>query len=174
MKADVCTEQELGTVLYDKTAPSTIQVASFNFTEEEDKGIRFMDYFVSKTGYYCAMTWPLEVNGVDSEYSGVVEFKNKFGQLAGSDFPKLPVRTDLGVSIGVADKLLKRLLIRPFLCFRVVLRRLISGLYSRRHRLDGFVRQTLARDPHCSAFHLWSDLVFDDRDGLQLGVLGRL
>ena len=108
VEAGVCTEQELGTVIYDKTVASTIQTAVFNFTNEEDKGIQYMEYRVPKTGYYCAMTWSVEVNGVEAQYSGVVEFKNKFGQLAGSDFPKLPVRTNHSVPIGMTYRPLKR------------------------------------------------------------------
>ncbi|GJJ68572.1 hypothetical protein EMPS_00918 [Entomortierella parvispora] len=90
VRAELCTEQELGTVLYDKSVASTIQTGVFNFTTEEESGIQYMEYRVPKTGYYCARTWPMEVNGVEAQYTGVVEFKNKFGQLAGSDFPKLP------------------------------------------------------------------------------------
>ena len=60
---------------------------ALNFALEESRGIQYVDYHVQKTGYYCVMTWPLDVNGMESTYSGAIEFNNNYGLLAGSDFP---------------------------------------------------------------------------------------
>lgn len=91
LKAGICTEEQSGQVIVDTTEPSTVVTKALNFSLEESLGIRFVDYPVHKTGYYCVMTWPLDVNGLESTYSGAIEFNNNFGLLAGTDFPKLPV-----------------------------------------------------------------------------------
>ncbi|KAG0045444.1 hypothetical protein BGZ83_009343 [Gryganskiella cystojenkinii] len=105
LKAGLCTDTDLGQALIDKTVPSTVKSASLDFTVEEQKGIQFFDYSVPKTGYYCVITRPVQVGVVEAKYTGTVRFNNKFGELAGSDFPKLPFYGTLSLiymAVGVA------------------------------------------------------------------------
>ncbi|KAG0000727.1 hypothetical protein BGZ65_004114, partial [Modicella reniformis] len=90
LKAGICTEAEIGKAIIDTTVESTVQSASLNFANEENMGIQFVDYHVQKTGYYCVMAWPVQVDEKPTLFVGVVEFNNKYGHLAGVDFPKLP------------------------------------------------------------------------------------
>ncbi|KAG0361209.1 hypothetical protein BGZ54_009170 [Gamsiella multidivaricata] len=90
LNAGFCTEMDLGKAIIDTSIASTVQSASLNFTNVKTAGIQFFDYHVQKTGYYCVMTWPVQVNQEDAYYAGILEFNNKYGTLAGSDFPKLP------------------------------------------------------------------------------------
>ncbi|KAG0311917.1 hypothetical protein BGZ99_009828, partial [Dissophora globulifera] len=109
LKAGVCTEAELGKAIIDTSVPSTVQSSSLNFTNEENAGIQFFDYHVQKTGYYCVMAWPVQVNQEEAFFTGIIEFNNKYGHLAGSDFPKLPFYGTLSLiymTIGVAWLLL--------------------------------------------------------------------
>ncbi|KAF9942679.1 hypothetical protein BGZ67_000493 [Mortierella alpina] len=104
LKAGICTEAQSGQVIVDTSAPSTVVPTALNFSLEESRGIQFVDYHVQKTGYYCVMTWPLDVNGMESSYSGAIEFNNNYGLLAGTDFPKLPFYGALSLvymSIGI-------------------------------------------------------------------------
>lgn len=94
-KDNLCTEAQLGQPIIDTKESTSIGWQSLDFTVEEKKGIQFYDYKVERTGYYCVIVWTVNVNEVDSYYSGYLEFNNKYGTLAGSDFPKLPVSTSL-------------------------------------------------------------------------------
>lgn len=44
------------------------------------------NYNIVRTGYYCALTYGLD----DIEYSAIVEFRNAYGELPGSQIAKLP------------------------------------------------------------------------------------
>ncbi|KAG0268850.1 hypothetical protein BGZ95_002289 [Linnemannia exigua] len=89
-KAGLCTEAQLGQPIIDTTESTSIGWKAIDFSVEENKGIQFYEYHVERTGYYCVVAWTINVNNKDSYFSGVLEFNNKFGTLAGSDFPKLP------------------------------------------------------------------------------------
>ncbi|ORZ28732.1 lung seven transmembrane receptor-domain-containing protein [Lobosporangium transversale] len=105
LKAGLCNEGELGHALIDTSVESTVRSATFNFTEEEQKGIQYYQYHIEKTGYYCVMAWPVQVNQEDAYFQGVLDFKNKYGTLAGSDFPKLPfygVLSLIYMTIGIS------------------------------------------------------------------------
>ncbi|KAI1288991.1 hypothetical protein EDD11_009455 [Mortierella claussenii] len=104
LSAELCTEAQLGQAIIDTTVDSTVRTTSFNFTTEEAKGIQFFDYHVEKTGYYCIIAWPVQVNQEEAYFTGTLEFNNKYGTLAGSDFPKLPFYGTLSLiymTIGV-------------------------------------------------------------------------
>jgi len=72
---------------------STVRSVAFDFTNEEETGIQYLEYPVRKTGYYCVMVWPVQVDGQITSFTGTLEFNNKYGFLAGVDFPKLAVRS---------------------------------------------------------------------------------
>ncbi|KAF9999282.1 hypothetical protein BGZ80_007297 [Entomortierella chlamydospora] len=105
LNAGLCTEAQLGQAIIDTSVDSTVRSASLNFANEETSGIQFFEYQITKTGYYCAMAWPVQVDQGDAYYSGFLEFNNKYGTLAGSDFPKLPFYGTLSLTymtIGIA------------------------------------------------------------------------
>ncbi|KAG9072317.1 hypothetical protein KI688_000087 [Linnemannia hyalina] len=86
----LCTEAQLGQPIIDTTESTSIGWHPLDFTAEETKGVQFYEYVAERTGYYCVIVWTVNVNDLDSYYTGVLEFNNKYGTLAGSDFPKLP------------------------------------------------------------------------------------
>ncbi|KAF8924348.1 hypothetical protein BGZ58_001894 [Dissophora ornata] len=105
LNAGLCTDAELGKAIIDTSVSSTVQSTSLNFTNEENAGIQFFDYHVQTTGYYCVLAWPVQINQEEAYFTGVLEFNNKYGYLAGSDFPKLPFYGALSLiymTIGIA------------------------------------------------------------------------
>jgi hypothetical protein len=90
-KEGLCTEAQLGQPIIDTAESTSIGWKPLDFTLEGTKGIQFYEYPVEKTGYYCVVAWTVNIKDQDSFFTGVVEFNNKYGTLAGSDFPKLPV-----------------------------------------------------------------------------------
>lgn len=103
-KDGLCTEAQLGQPIIDTKESTSIGWHSLDFTIEENKGIQYYDYKVERTGYYCVIVWAVNVNDQDSYYTGALEFNNKYGTLAGSDFPKLPV----SATFCIPDMLLLR------------------------------------------------------------------
>ncbi|KAF9365715.1 hypothetical protein BGX34_008737 [Mortierella sp. NVP85] len=89
LKAEACTEADIGKAIIDTSVESTVRSVAFDFTNEEETGIQYLEYPVRKTGYYCVMVWPVQVDGQITSFTGTLEFNNKYGFLAGVDFPKL-------------------------------------------------------------------------------------
>ncbi|KAG0223414.1 hypothetical protein BGW42_005910 [Actinomortierella wolfii] len=89
VRADVCAEANLGQAIIDASVPSTAKAKSLNFANELDEGAKFFDYVVEKTGFYCVIAWPIQVNDEESEFTGLIHFRNKHGELRGTDYPKL-------------------------------------------------------------------------------------
>lgn len=54
-------------------------------------------YMVKKTGYYCVWTWGYS----GSDYKGVVEFRNAYGELPAAQIPKLPFYGGLSIVYAV-------------------------------------------------------------------------
>ena len=54
-------------------------------------------YMVKKTGYYCVWTWGYSA----SEYKGVVEFRNAYGELPAAQIAKLPFYGGLSIVYAV-------------------------------------------------------------------------
>ncbi|KAG0301212.1 hypothetical protein BGZ97_002872, partial [Linnemannia gamsii] len=103
-KEGLCTEAQLGQPIIDTAESTSIGWKPLDFTLEGTKGIQFYEYPVEKTGYYCVVAWTVNIKDQDSFFTGVVEFNNKYGTLAGSDFPKLPFYGALSLiymSIGI-------------------------------------------------------------------------
>jgi len=97
-KDGLCTEAQLGQPIIDTTESTSIGWGALDFTTEKNKGIQYFEYHVERTGFYCVVGWTVRVGQTESAFTGVLEFNNKFGTLAGSDFPKLPVSKTLRVS----------------------------------------------------------------------------
>ncbi|KAG0231992.1 hypothetical protein BGX31_005311 [Mortierella sp. GBA43] len=90
VNAGLCAKADVGKAIIDTSVESTVRTKSLDFTKEEETGIQFLEYPVNKTGYYCVMAWPVDVDDEISSFTGILEFNNKYGFLAGVDFPKLP------------------------------------------------------------------------------------
>ncbi|KAG0288371.1 hypothetical protein BGZ96_007845 [Linnemannia gamsii] len=102
--AGLCTEAQLGQPIIDTAESTSIGWKPLDFSLQAKEGIQYYEYPVEKTGYYCVVAWTVSVNDQDSFYTGVIEFNNKYGTLAGSDFPKLPFYGALSLiymSIGI-------------------------------------------------------------------------
>ncbi|KAF9582303.1 hypothetical protein BGW38_000387 [Lunasporangiospora selenospora] len=89
LKAGLCAEADLGKAIIDRTVNSTVQTTTMDFSKQEEQGIQFFEYQISKAGYYCIIAWPVQINNVNSDFSGIAEFNNHYGPLAGIDYPKL-------------------------------------------------------------------------------------
>ncbi|KAF9091100.1 hypothetical protein BGX23_005492 [Mortierella sp. AD031] len=103
-KDGLCTATQLGQPIIATTESTSIGWKALDFTTEETKGIQFYEYHVERTGFYCVAAWTVHVDREDAYFTGVLEFNNKFGTLAGSDFPKLPFYGALSLiymSIGI-------------------------------------------------------------------------
>jgi len=92
LKAGVCSEAEKGQAIIDTSVASTVQSKVLDFGAEEEEGDQFFFYPIQKTGFYCVKAWPLMVNQKETIFEGHVRFNNHHGALAGSNYPKLPVR----------------------------------------------------------------------------------
>ncbi|KAF9920950.1 hypothetical protein FBU30_009062 [Linnemannia zychae] len=104
-KDGLCTEAQLGQPIIDTTESTSIGWKALDFTDEETNGIQYYEYPIHQTGYYCVVAWSVNVNNQGSYFSGVLEFNNKYGTLAGSDFPKLPFYGTLSLvymTIGIS------------------------------------------------------------------------
>ncbi|KAF9970947.1 hypothetical protein BGZ73_006187 [Actinomortierella ambigua] len=89
VRADVCDQGNLGQAIVDTSVRSTVQTKSLNFTNELEDGAQFFDYVVRKTGYFCVIAWPIQVGDEESEFTGSIHFRNRYGELLGADYPKL-------------------------------------------------------------------------------------
>lgn len=118
------------------------------------------------------IAWTVSVNDQDSYYTGIVEFNNNYGTLAGSDFPKLPVSPTqcifdaflLRVRKEAHCYCLEGMAPANFslVCGMIlVLRNVVVGLHVHRYRMDGPLCQALARDFDCPALHFGSHLLLD-------------
>ncbi|KAF9911269.1 hypothetical protein EC991_004167 [Linnemannia zychae] len=105
VKAGLCTEAQLRQPIIGTTESTSIGWKAMDFGIEEKEGIQFYKYHVERTGYYCVVAWTINVNNMESYFTGVLEFNNKYGTLAGSDFPKLPFYGTLSLvymTIGIS------------------------------------------------------------------------
>lgn len=168
----------MGKVIIDTSVASSVQSQVLDFSVEEDQGNQFFYYPIHKTGFYCVKAWPVMVNQKETIYEGHIRFNNHHGALAGSDYPKLPVSLS---EWGFYDIMLIRwharsnlLPIAFFLSTFIVLWSFVTDLCRHRNCVDGPVCKALARDLDRPALYLWSDLLLDGRDGVQLGILGEL
>ncbi|KAF3908514.1 hypothetical protein ABW21_db0205721 [Orbilia brochopaga] len=81
----ICKQSELGMFLLQKnwntTAKSPIIATRVNVKDGKP-----IHYAIKKTGFYCVATWGYAAR----HYTGVVEFRNAYGELPASQIPKLP------------------------------------------------------------------------------------
>ncbi|KAK6350043.1 hypothetical protein TWF696_006292 [Orbilia brochopaga] len=81
----ICKQSQLGMFLlqpkWNKTATSQIIATRVNVKDGKP-----IHYEIKKTGFYCVATWGYAAR----HYTGVVEFRNAYGELPASQIPKLP------------------------------------------------------------------------------------
>jgi hypothetical protein len=84
--AGYCNETDIGEFIL---APNATQKSTnMVFTKAVHlKDSKPINYPITKTGYYCVLTFPY--TGADT-YSGSVVFRNAYGELPATQIPKLP------------------------------------------------------------------------------------
>ncbi|SLM36742.1 integral membrane protein [Lasallia pustulata] len=96
VKADLCTEEELGSFILSKnaTAEATNLIISRAIHLRSPKPFI---YSIKNTGYYCVGTSGYSVQ----EYKAVVEFRNAYGELPAAQIAKLPFYGGLAITYAV-------------------------------------------------------------------------
>ncbi|CAG8510650.1 17327_t:CDS:2, partial [Dentiscutata heterogama] len=80
-----CTDSQLNSIVFNKDASSIVDhVFYFNSTGED----RSFIYHVNKTGFYCVAALSFEGKGGD--FMIRIDWRNPYGELPASDYPKLP------------------------------------------------------------------------------------
>ncbi|CAG8587926.1 5834_t:CDS:2 [Ambispora leptoticha] len=82
---EYCNDTEGGFILPDKDR-GTIDAKTFNFTNNETT----YTYKVQKTGFYCVTAKKVKNVENDSTFTAIIDWRNPYGELPGSDYPKLP------------------------------------------------------------------------------------
>ncbi|KAF3153339.1 hypothetical protein TWF751_004582 [Orbilia oligospora] len=85
IKNKYCKQSQLGQFILDPKANKTAQTQMLTTTVKL-KGGQPIKYDIKKTGFYCVATWGYAAR----HYTGVVEFRNAYGELPASQIPKLP------------------------------------------------------------------------------------
>lgn len=105
VSAELCTEDDLGKFIVqqeaynpytkeNRTLVNPIMTFSQDFT-----GLHDTKYPVSKTGFYCVTVF---TSSKDVKFNAVVNFRNAYGHLAGSEINKLPLYGLLAVGYVIA------------------------------------------------------------------------
>ncbi|CAG8731150.1 15595_t:CDS:2, partial [Gigaspora margarita] len=79
-----CSESQLGSIIFDKNA-SSITTHVFISTATSDQSYI---YHVNKTGFYCVAALPS--NKTSQNFIIKIDWRNPYGELPASDYPKLP------------------------------------------------------------------------------------
>ncbi|CAI2163193.1 1817_t:CDS:2 [Funneliformis geosporum] len=62
-----------------------------HFFNASSKGtLKTIRYPIEKTGYYCAVAFPIPFDNKESEYFVTVDWRNPYGELPAAEYPKLP------------------------------------------------------------------------------------
>ncbi|KAK9765923.1 hypothetical protein K7432_005363 [Basidiobolus ranarum] len=86
VRANACTKEELGSFIHPPDGPTSIQVQNIILGPKVDKKAYFIEYPITRTGYYC-----VSAKAISGHFSTTVDWRNPFGQLASYDYPKLPL-----------------------------------------------------------------------------------
>ncbi|KAL3237382.1 Ptm1p [Nakaseomyces bracarensis] len=78
-----------------KTLTNTVMTFS-----QSELGLHDTKYPVTKTGFYCVAALPIYRGG--TKYEAIINFRNSYGHLAGSEINKLPLYGLLAIGYGVA------------------------------------------------------------------------
>ncbi len=90
-----CNESSKGEFIID-TKNNISEILTFETTQ---LGLQQSVYPIVKTGYYCVASFPL-VN--DAKFKAQVNFRNSFGEIAASEFPKLTLYGALAIMYAVS------------------------------------------------------------------------
>ncbi|CAG8658058.1 973_t:CDS:2, partial [Paraglomus occultum] len=81
-----CSESQKGEFLVTGDDKGSIDTFRLDFNASDKKGTNLSHkYEIQKTGYYCMLAY-----FSDENFMARVEWKNPYGELPGSDYPKLP------------------------------------------------------------------------------------
>ncbi|KAH8696163.1 putative integral membrane protein [Talaromyces proteolyticus] len=94
--AGLCTQEELGSFILaeNATEASKSPILSKAINLKDPAAI---NYPVKKTGFYCVSTFAYS----EHDYTGVVEFRNAYGELPAAQIPKLPFYGGLTIVYAV-------------------------------------------------------------------------
>ncbi|KAJ3119477.1 hypothetical protein HK098_005402 [Nowakowskiella sp. JEL0407] len=97
----LCPEADLGKFIVGNLTKKELQSDIYNgvvkLSKGDDLGVDKITYMVNKTGWYCALLFP--VNGVDgSSFTAVLEYVNPIGLIRGTDYPFLPLNGFLSLT----------------------------------------------------------------------------
>lgn len=92
----LCDESHLGQfIVSDDLTGNKSQILTYTLNKT---GAIDMTYLVKSTGYYCVATYTTDRS---TKYDLAVNFRNSFGQLAASEYPKLPLYAILAIAYAV-------------------------------------------------------------------------
>ena len=91
-----CTANEAGLFVVNKTHKLVAPIHNEVVTVRQDAsrsvsnggGLAMSSYIVQETGYYCIVVFPAVF---DNAFDATLEFKNPYGLLPATDYPKLPL-----------------------------------------------------------------------------------
>lgn len=92
----VCQEDKLGQfIVNDDITGNKSEVLAYTL---DKLGLSEETYLVKNTGYYCVATYTLTRS---AKFKVIANFRNSFGQIAASEFPKLPLYAVLAIAYAV-------------------------------------------------------------------------
>ncbi|EEP80129.1 conserved hypothetical protein [Uncinocarpus reesii 1704] len=147
IKAGLCDEKSLGMFILEPNATtrarSTLVTMAVNLTDAQP-----IKYPVKKSGFYCVVTFPFS----GDDYSGIVTFRNAYGELSAPQIPKLAFYGGLTIFYAVIGVIATTSLIVPpvpvqnyitaILVFLVVEQLMTWGFYDyqNRHGMNAVTR----------------------------------
>jgi hypothetical protein len=95
----ICDESQLGSFIFNKENhgknESQVLLYSIKSKEDADK----LKYNIAHTGYYCIATYTANRR---ARYNIEVNFKNSFGEIAASEYPKIPLYALLAILYAIS------------------------------------------------------------------------
>jgi len=83
-----CPESQRNQFIVPENANETSIVTHFFNISSEDT-LETIKYPIKKTGYYCVVVFP--ISNTEGEFTISIEWRNPYGELPASEYPKLPV-----------------------------------------------------------------------------------
>ncbi|CAG8433805.1 12494_t:CDS:10 [Ambispora gerdemannii] len=85
-----CNDTQYGSFIVPDKDPGTLDTKAFKFSGTSGTSETKYTYNkVEKTGYYCVAATKVEEDG-GGTFSAIIDWRNPYGELPGSDYPKLP------------------------------------------------------------------------------------
>lgn len=109
MKAGLCDESDIGSFILAENATEKARSGLVS-TAVHLKDPKPIKYPIKSTGFYCVSTYAYS----GEDYSGVVSFRNAYGELPATQIPKLPfygaltiVYAVIGMYVSFGDSILQ-------------------------------------------------------------------